>query len=272
MKRDANKDARQRTGSKLKRVAIEKPAGEDDQKPAHAEGPDDEFSKLEQQYDSASIEERDRLHPEFIQAIRTRYPGLEEETWRALRGDDSLKATLRYSMKRLLDRHDLSVGRKTNAREDSDAAMGLLGELLREDLEPEEMRGHARELATRTLFIGLRTRLSPEEVDAFQARFMADRQRKLGEEPKEEKPGVAHAKELACEIAKENSELSSIVIAEEIPNRWRLKKVACPKPDWLVRLVRKWRRIGGVPPQTNPRRRRTYPLRRASPKTKFSKL
>jgi hypothetical protein len=133
------------------------------------------------------------------------------------------------------------------------------------------MRGHARELATRTLFIGLRARLSPEEVDALQARFMSDRQQRLGKTPKGEKPAVAHAKELACEIAKENSELGSIEIAEEIPNRWRLKGVACPKPDWLVRLVRKWRRNGDIPPQTHPRRRRTYPLRRVSPKIKFSK-
>jgi hypothetical protein len=175
-------------------------------------------------------------------------------------------------MKRLLDRHDLSVGRKTNAREDADAAIWLLGELLLEDLEPKEMRGHARELATRTLFIGLRVRLSPEEVDALQARFMADRQRNLGKMPKGEKPEIAHAKELACEIAKENSERSSIEIAEAIRNRWRLKGHACPKPDWLVRLVRKWRRNGDIPPQTGPRRRPAYPLRRASPKVKLSQV
>ena len=134
MKRDADKDARRRTGSKHKRAAMKKPAGEDDEKPAHTAAPKDEFNKLEQQYDSASIEERDRLHPDFFQAIRRKHPGLVEETWRALRNGDSLKATLRHSMKRLLDRHDLSVGRKTNAREDADAAMWLLGELLRRTL------------------------------------------------------------------------------------------------------------------------------------------
>jgi hypothetical protein len=188
-----------------------------------------------------------------------------------LRSDVSLKAALRHAMKRLLDRHDLSFARKTNAREDADAAMWLIDELLREDLEPKEMSGHAYELATRFLLIGLRAGLSPEEVDALRAKSMADRQRKLGNTPKGEKPGIAHAKELACEIAKESSELSSIEIAEEIPTRWRLKGVPCPKPDWLARLVRKWRRNGDIPPQTNPRRRRTYPLRRVSPKIKFSK-
>jgi hypothetical protein len=97
---------------------MKKPRGESHKPRAHTEGPD-EFSKLEQQYDSASIEERDRLHPDFIQAIRKKRPGLVEETWRALRSGDSLKATLRHSMKRVLDRHDLSAGRKTNAREDA---------------------------------------------------------------------------------------------------------------------------------------------------------
>ena len=248
---------------------MKKPACEGDEKPAHTAEPKDEFSKLEQQYDSASIEDRDRLHPDFIQAIRRKHPGFVEETWQALRNGDSLKATLHHSMKRVLDRPDLSVGRKTNAREDAEAAMWLFGELLREDLEPKDIRGHGYELATRTLFIGLRAGLSTEEVDALQARFMSDRQRKLGKTPKGEKPGVAHAKELACEIAKENSQLSSAEIAEEIPNRWRLKGVACPKPEWLVRLVRKWRRNGAIPPQTHPRRRRTYPLRRVSPRMKF---
>ena len=43
MKRDAHKDARQ-PGSKHKRVAM-KPAGEGDEKPAHAAGLKDEFSE-----------------------------------------------------------------------------------------------------------------------------------------------------------------------------------------------------------------------------------
>ena len=110
-----------------------------------------EFGKLERQYDSASIEERDRLHPHFIRALRKKHPGLLEKTWRALRNGDGLKVTLRHSMKRVLDRHDLSAGRKTNAREDADAAMWLIDELQRNDLKPKTMRGHGYELATRIL-------------------------------------------------------------------------------------------------------------------------
>jgi hypothetical protein len=240
---------------------MKKPAvdGESDKLRALTEGPED-------QYDSASIEERDRLHPYFMRALRKKHPGLLEKTWRALRSGDGLKVTLRHSMKRVLDRHDLSAGRKTNAREDADAAMWLIDELQRNDLKPKTMRGHGYELATRMLFVGLRAGFSPKEVENLHARFMSDRQRDLGKTPKGEKPGVAHAKELACEIAKVNSQLSSAEIAEEIPNRWRLKGVACPKPEWLVRLVRKWRRNGAIPPQTHPRRRRTYPLRRVSPR------
>ena len=195
---------------------MKKPRGENHKTPAHTEGSKDEFSKLEQQYDSASIEARDLLHPDFIQAIRKKQPGLVEETWRALRSGDSLKATLHLSMKRVLDRNDLSVGRKTNAREDADSVMWLFDELLREDLEPDEMRGHARELATRTLFIGLRARLSPEEVEGLYARFLSDRQRTFGNTSKKERPQRVHAKELAGEIVKENPGVSYAEIVEEI--------------------------------------------------------
>ena len=47
---------------------MKKPRGERHNPRAHTEGPD-EFRKLGQHSDSASIEERDRLHPDFIQAI-----------------------------------------------------------------------------------------------------------------------------------------------------------------------------------------------------------
>ena len=74
MKRDADKDALQR-GSKHKRAAM-KPAGEGDEKPADPAGLKDEFGELEQQYHNASIEERDRLYPDFLRAVRKKYRGL----------------------------------------------------------------------------------------------------------------------------------------------------------------------------------------------------
>jgi hypothetical protein len=60
-------------------------SAEGDKLRVFTEGPKDEFAKLERQYDSASIEERDRLHPYFIRAIREKHPGLVRGTWRALR-------------------------------------------------------------------------------------------------------------------------------------------------------------------------------------------
>jgi hypothetical protein len=243
MKRDADKDALQ-PGSKHKRAAM-KPAGEGDENPTHTAGLKDEFSELEQQYDSASIEERDRRHPNFIRAIREKYPGLEEETWRALRNDESLKATLHYSMKRLLDRHDLSAGRKINAREDADAAMWLIDELLRADLEPKEMIGHAYELAARFLFIGLRAGLSPEEVDALQARRMSDRQRKLGKTPKKPKPWRAYAGMLLALIPEKDRALPIDRVggklwdlwAAEVPAQWTGAKPSRPSFRSLTSFV-----------------------------------
>jgi hypothetical protein len=235
---------------------MKKPRGESHKPRAHTEGLD-EFSKLEQQYDSASIEERDRLHPDFIQAIRKKRPGLVEETWRALRSGDSLKATLRHSMKRVLDRHDLSAGRKTNAREDADAAMWVFDELQRPDLKPNEMRELAFDLATRTLFTGLRAGLSLNEIEELRRQTVRDSALTAAKTPKKEGPRRAHAKKLACEIVKENPEFSYAEIVEAIPNRWRLENVACFTPRWLAELVPQW-----FPSRPKSARRRTYPLRR----------
>jgi hypothetical protein len=243
---------------------MKKPAGGGDEKPAHTAEPKDEFSKLEQQYDSASIEERDRLHPHFMRALRKKHPRLLEKTWRALRNGDGLKVTLRDSMKRVLGRHDLSAGRKTNAREDADAAMWLIDELQRNDLKPKTMRGHGYELATRMLFVGLRAGFSPKEVENLHARFMSDRQREIGKKPKKESPRAAYARGLACDIVKEkeDQEFRSEEIVEEIPNRWQRQDLACFTDSWLRILVRRWIRDGVIPPPTPSRRRRTYPLRR----------
>ena len=233
---------------------MKKPRGESHKPRAHTEGPD-EFSKREQQYDSASIEERDRLHPDFIRAIGKKHPGLAEETWRALRSGDSLKATLRHSMKRVLDRHDpASAERRTRGK----TRMQPCGfdELQRQDLEPKEMRGHAYELATRILFIGLRAGLRPEEVAALYARFMSDRQRKLGETPKKEKPWRRYARMLALKIPEKDRTLSNSKLAgmlwdiwtKEKPAEWTEVKPARPSIDTLAGFVGKLRTDGTFPP------------------------
>jgi hypothetical protein len=243
---------------------MKKRRGESHKPRAHTEGSKVESSKLEQQYDSASIEERDRLHPDFIQAIRKKHPGLVEETWRALRNGDSLKATLRHSMERVLDRHDLSVARKTNAREDADAAMWVFDELQRQDLEPREMRGHAYELATRTLFIGLRAGLSPEEVEGLRARFMSDRQRTLGNTPKKEKPWMRYARMLARKIPEKDRTLWNSTLASKLWDMWTEAKPAewtetkPPRPkswDTIVNFVGKLRGDGTLPPGPTRARR-----------------
>jgi hypothetical protein len=242
---------------------MKKPAvdGEGGKLRALTEGPEDEFGKLARQYDSASIEERDRLHPDFMRALRKKHPGLPEKTWRALRNGDGLKVTLRHSMKRVLERHDLSVGRKTNAREDADTAMWLIDELRWRDLEPKEMRGHGYELATRTLFIGLRARFSPNEVENLYARLMSDRQRELGKKPKKERPRAAYARELISQIANEHPEFNGAEIVEEVPRRWQLEGTECFTPEWLRGLVHRSRPAGAGSPR-KPARRRTYPLKR----------
>jgi hypothetical protein len=236
---------------------MKKPAREGDEKPAHTDASNGEFSKLEHQYDNASIEERDRLHPDFIRAIHKKRPGLAEETWRALRNGDGLNVTLRHSMKRVLDRHDLSVGRKTNAREDADAAMWLIDELRREDLEPKEMRGHGYELATRTLFIGLRAGLSPEELEKIELHAEIGRKVVSGGKrggtksgktrSRENKPWAAHATELAQVIYAELPGASDEDIAVEIKTRWKLEEVYPPTVRTLATFVLELREGGKLP-------------------------
>jgi hypothetical protein len=234
---------------------MKKPRDESHKPRARAAAPD-EFSKLEQQYDSASIEERDRVHPDFIQAIRKKHPGLVEETWRALCSGDSLKATLHLSMKRLLDRNDLSVGRKTNAREDADSVMWLFDELQRKELGPKERREHAYELATRTLFIGLRGGLTPREVESLHAKFMSDRQRKLGATPKKEKPWRRYAKMLALKVPEKDRTLSNAKLegmlwdmwTKEKPAEWTEAKPARPSIGTLASYVGRLRTDGTFPP------------------------
>jgi hypothetical protein len=243
---------------------MKKPVGGESDRPRTlTEEPNDEFRKLEQQYDNASIEERDRLWPSFIRAVREKYPGRMKESWQALRNGVSLKAALRQAMKRVLDRNDLSVGRKTNAREDADSAMWLFDELQRKDLGPREMRRHAYELATRTLFIGLRAGPSPIEVENLHAKFMSDRQRKLGAIAKKEKPWMRYARMLARKIPEKDRTLPKTTLAsklwdmwtEQKPAEWAEAKPTRPKSwDTIVDFVGKLQSDGTLP--TGPTRAR----------------
>jgi len=216
---------------------------------------DDDFDKLQQQYHDATIDERNRLWPDFIRAIRERYPGFLEEVDRKFRNGDYLRAILEECMKRVFARPDLDGGRKANAQEDAAVAMAVFDEFQQADSRWREL---AFELATRTLLTGLRAGLSPKEVENLRIDFA----RKGGTTRKKEKPAVAHARELAHEIAEENPTSPSVWIADQIPQRWRLRGVACPKDGWLVTLVRRWRRNGVVPRRAGPSRRQTHPLKR----------
>ena len=111
------------------------------------------------------------------------------------------------------------------------------------------MRGHACELATRTLFIGLRAGLSPEEVDALQAKFMSDRQRKLGKTRKKPKPWRAYAgmlfalipeKDRALSIDKATGKLWDLWAAET-PAEWTEAKPSRPSFRTLTSFVGKLR-------------------------------
>jgi hypothetical protein len=124
----------------------------------------DEFNKLQQQYFDATIDERNRLWPNFIRAIRQTYPGFLEEVEHKFRNGDYLMAMFGQCMKRVLARPDLNAGRKTNAQEDAAVFMAAFDELKQADSQSREL---TFELAIRALFTGLRVGLNPEEVENF---------------------------------------------------------------------------------------------------------
>lgn len=126
----------------------------------------DDFDKLQQQYFDATIDERNRLWPDFIRAIRETYPGFLEEVEHKFRNGDYLMAMFGQCMKRVLARPDLNAGRKTNAQEDATVFMAAFDEL--QQVDPHA-RGLAYELATRALFTALRVGLNPDEVENLRA-------------------------------------------------------------------------------------------------------
>jgi hypothetical protein len=80
----------------------------------------DEFDKLQQQYHDATIDERNRLWPNFIRPIRQKFPGLLEEFEDNFSSGEYLTEMFSQCMKRVLARLDLDAGRKTNAQEDAE--------------------------------------------------------------------------------------------------------------------------------------------------------
>jgi hypothetical protein len=184
----------------------------------------DEFNKLQQQYFDATIDERNRLWPNFIRAIRETYPGFLEEFEHKFRNGDYLMAMFGQCMKRLLARPDLNAGRKTNAQEDAAVFMAAFDELKHADSRSREL---AFELAIRALFTGLRVGLNQDEVEKLRAGARAEFSRlggkKSGEARKKGRPWTPHAEKLALEAHSANPNASDETLATEVAASWKLK-------------------------------------------------
>jgi hypothetical protein len=212
---------------------------------------------LMDKYDAASPDERERLHPDLIRAIREKFPGFVEEYELAFRNGNYLKAMFDQCMERVLARPDLSAGRKTNAQEDADAFVFVFTELQREDLGPKEMKELAYELSTRALFTGLRAGLSPEEVEKIELHAEIGRKVVSGGKTggtnsgktrsRENKPWAPHATELAQVIYAELPGASDEDFAVEIKTRWKLEEVSPPTVRTLATFVSELREGGKLP-------------------------
>jgi hypothetical protein len=184
----------------------------------------DDFDKLQQQYFEATYDERERLWPDFIRAIREAYPGLVEEFEQAFSSGDALMSMFGQCMERVLARPDLSAGRKTNAQEDAAGFYWVFDELKQVD---SGVRALAFELATRALFTGLRVGLSPSEVEVFRAQFRTEDQRMRGVksgESRRAKDWRKFAKDAALRIHEANPGLTLTDIARNIIEEWKSEK------------------------------------------------
>jgi hypothetical protein len=195
-----------------------------DSKGDNREAPElDEFSKLQQQYDEASTEQRERLWPDLIRAIRKIDPNYLQKFERAFRSGDYLKAQVESAMKRALVRADLRPGGKTNAEEEATAVHFVFNELKREDLRVGEIRELAYELAARTLFIGQWAGPSHNEVENLRVRFMSEYQKKVGAksgESRRDQPWREFAKKEALRLHNANRALTLSGIARIIEKEW----------------------------------------------------
>jgi hypothetical protein len=199
----------------------------------------DEFNKLQQQYFDATIDERNRLWPDFIRAIRETYPGFIEEVEHKFRNGDYLMAMFSQCMKRVLARPDLNAGRKTNAKEDAAVFMAAFDEL--QQVDPHA-RGLAYELATRALFTALRVGLNPNEVENLRAEARSEVGRKGGmtsAPARQVKRSLwtPHATELAMEAYSRDPNASNETIADAISDNWKLKTPKCPGHRTLTKFV-----------------------------------
>ena len=199
----------------------------------------DDFDKLQQQYHDATLDERNRLWPDLIRAIREKYPGFLEEVDHKFRNGDYLRAMLEECMKRVFARPYLDGGRKANAQEDAAVVMEVLNRLQQVDPYAREL---AHELGTRTLFTGLRVGLSPDEVENLRAEARSELGRKGG---KTSGPGrqakrslwTPHATELAMEAYSRDLDASNETIADAISDNWKLKTPKCPGHRTLTKFV-----------------------------------
>jgi hypothetical protein len=184
----------------------------------------DDFQKLQLQYFDATPEERERLWPNLMAAIRKLFPGFLEEYEQAFRNGDQLIAMFRQCQERALARPELSEGRKTNAQEDAAAFFWVLNELKQVDPAAREL---AIELATRVLFTALRAGLGPAEVDELRERLRTEHQQKAGArsgERRRDKPWREYAKTAALRMHNANRALTLTDIAEKIEKEWESEK------------------------------------------------
>jgi hypothetical protein len=180
-----------------------------------------EFRKLAQQYAEATMEERERLRPDFERAIEKVSPGfLETYDTRSANGD-YLKDMVDQCMQRVLARPDLGQDRKTNAMEDADDFMTFFQAAKQWPIP--KLATHAFEMALRTLFIGMRAGLNQDEVEELFAKLQTERQQALGVKSgdiRRDKVWREYAKNAAPRLHNAHRVLSLSGIAKRIEKEW----------------------------------------------------
>jgi hypothetical protein len=246
---------RRKTDDPMKKPAV----GETDKLRALSDDP--ELRTLAEQYFAAKPTEREpyeALLEAFIAKAVALYPDWRE-TWEAAKSDGRIvRALAIHCVLRIRARNDLAEFERFEAKTAEGNFVASFDEVA---ASPDAAVAFRMMLSFYELM--RIAKLDPEEMEELGRRAVRDSALNAGNTPKRDSPRRTHANELISELAKEHPGFLIEEIVEEIPNRWRLKGVACFTPNWLRELVRRWRRDNDIPPPTHGRRR-TYPLRRAS--------
>ena len=164
--------------------------------------------------------------------------------WRAVEG----------ALSAAVERNDISEDEKTEARQEAHKVSAAI-EVISEHPSGLVSRQLAFDLATNSIFVGLRAGLTPEQLEKFRQQWFSAQQRargkRSGENRRSERPWPPHAKERAHHFRTKHKSWSRPRIANAILSEWQsTSQIANPSYDQLLDYVKELELSGELPLRT----------------------